>query len=425
MNRTAPEFSHRTRTLWLVGILHAFTHLYGVALLPLYLHIQQDLKLASIQQATLFVTVYGLSYFLPSYPLGIMADRLNRKALLGIGLAINGMGFVGLALAPTYSLALASMVIAGIGGSFYHPAATALIAQLFPRTRGRALGLAGIGASAGFFFGPLYTGWRALDAGSWRTPILELGLAGIVAAAAFLMLAKDCPEHQPQAVTHNKPRGIFPTLAIWALFLGASLFLSLRDFGGSAMATSSSLFFQTAHGFDAKLTGIALSGLFVASAISNPLFGGLSDRGRIPCLAALLVCAAALMLLFPRVPAKWSVPVLLGYGFFFMATYPVTEAALMEAVPNEVRGRVFGLFITIGGLIANLSHWLVGDWVGRLGSRASDPGACYVLYAALAAMVVCSLAALPLLRALHKREQPVPTPAGATALSALHSPDQP
>ena len=50
---------HRTRTLWLTGVLHGFTHLYGVALLPLYLRIQQDLKLSSVEPATLLVTVQG------------------------------------------------------------------------------------------------------------------------------------------------------------------------------------------------------------------------------------------------------------------------------------------------------------------------------------------------------------------------------
>ncbi len=36
---------HRSRTLLLMGVLHAFTHPCGVALLPLSLHIQQDFKL--------------------------------------------------------------------------------------------------------------------------------------------------------------------------------------------------------------------------------------------------------------------------------------------------------------------------------------------------------------------------------------------
>src|SRR2546426_8846961 len=143
--------SHKNRTLWLVGTLHAFTHLYQVALLPLYLLIQADLKLSSIEQATLLVTVMGLAYFIPSYPLGALADRVSRKKLLAAGLAINAFGFVALSFAPNYGWALASMVVAGFGGSFYHPAATALIARRFPKARGWAFGLVGIGASAGFF----------------------------------------------------------------------------------------------------------------------------------------------------------------------------------------------------------------------------------------------------------------------------------
>jgi hypothetical protein len=33
---------HRARTLWLSGLLHAFTHLYQVSLLPLYYLILKD-----------------------------------------------------------------------------------------------------------------------------------------------------------------------------------------------------------------------------------------------------------------------------------------------------------------------------------------------------------------------------------------------
>src|SRR5229473_3365786 len=126
----AQEKSHRTRTLWLIGTLHAFTHLYQVALLPLYFRIQQDLRLGSVEQATLLVTVLGLAYFVPSYPLGALADRLSRKKLLTLGLLINGLGFVGLSLAPNYGWALASAAVAGLGGSFYHPSATALVVRL-------------------------------------------------------------------------------------------------------------------------------------------------------------------------------------------------------------------------------------------------------------------------------------------------------
>lgn len=185
----APQ--HRVRTLWLIGVLHAFTHVYHVALLPLYLPMQRDLKLASVEQTTLLLTALMLVYYGLSYPLGILADRVSRKKLLGWGLAINALGYVGLAFAPTYSFALASVVVAGVGGSCFHPAATALVARLYPEATGRALGLIGIGAGAGFFAGPIYAGWRTTQTGDWRIPVMEFGLAGIATAVAFAWLADE------------------------------------------------------------------------------------------------------------------------------------------------------------------------------------------------------------------------------------------
>jgi len=421
--------SHRNRTLFLVGALHAFTHLFQVALLPLYLRIQQELNLSSVEQATLLVTVLGLAYFLPSYPLGALADRFSRKKLLTIGLAINSIGFIGLSLAPNYAFALAGAAVAGFGGSFYHPAATAVVARLFPEAKGRALGLVGIGASVGFFAGPLYTGWRAVSSGSWRTPVCELGAFGLVAAGLFAWLAHEDKGSTAQESIEGKLSGstfaaqLFPNPGLWVLFLGAAFFFSLRDFVGSAMGTSASLFLQNVHLFSPKTTGFALSGLYLASVISNPLFGSLSDRGRMRWVAFVLLMAAVLVSVFPRVPVRWISPVLLTYGFFFMASYPIVEAALMESVPDSVRGRVFGLFITVGGLIGNLSHWLVGNWIHKLGTTSSQIVSYLPLYAVLSGLVAVSITGLPLLNAIRKREHLPEVGGGAAALSPLHSAD--
>ena len=100
------------------------------------------------------------------------------------------------------------------------------------------------------------------------------------------------------------------------------------------------------------------------------------------------------------------------YGFFFMASYPMVEAALMQAVPDAVRGRVFGLFITVGGLTGNLSHWLMGKWVQKLGPAAATPASFYPIYGVLGLLILISLAGLPFLRAIGKREaalEPQPT----------------
>ncbi len=395
---------HKTRTLWLSGVLHGFTHLYQIALVPLYLLIQRDLKLASVGEATLLVTVMGISYFLPSYPVGILADRMSRKKMLAIGLTLNGLGFVMVGLAPNYAGALAGVVLSGLGGSFYHPAATALIARLYPVGTGRALGLVAIGASIGYFVGPIYTGWRAEMSGSWRPPVLELGAFGIIFAGIFYWLCDEdaAPPAVPRHYAHTDK--LFPTRALWLFFVAAAFCFSLRDFAGSGMSSLGSLYLQEARGFDPKTTGFMLSGIFLASAASNPIFGHLSDRGRIRWTILLLVLALSMIALFPHVPRQWMFVTLSAYGFFFLASYPVVEAAVMESVPDSVRGRVFGLFITAGGLVGNLAHWVVGVAVKRLGPDAALPQSYYPFYFGLAGLVVLSLAGLPCLHAIRKRE---------------------
>ena len=419
-----PETKHKTRVLWLTGLLHAFTHLYQVALMPLYLLIQRDFKFQSVGAATLLMTVLLVSCFGPSYPIGILADRYNRKTLLTFGLVLNAVGFIALAFAPSYGWALASVAVAGFGGSFYHPAATAMIARLFPNNTGKALGLVGIGAGSGFFLGPIYAGWRAgalepiLGPAAWRRPVLELGVLGLVGAVAFALLADREHASGIEQAGASRSEKLFPSGALWFFFLFYCLAFSLRDFAGASMGSLGSLFLQKARGYDAQSTGLALSGIYLAATISNPLFGSLSDRGRKRWLTIALVTAAVMMAIFPFVPQGWTIPIYVVYGFFFLAGYPMTEAALMESVPDAVRGRVFGIFIMTGGVIGNLSHWIVGAKVRQLGSAASSVQAYYPLYGILALMLLASLSGALCLNPIRKREaiKPGMTPPDTVAL---------
>jgi MFS family permease len=357
--------------------------------------------------------------------MGVLADRISRKKLLGLGLAINGLGFIGLGLAPNYPAALASMVVAGFGGSFFHPAATALIARLFPVNTGRALGLIGVGAGVGFFAGPIYAGWRAAQSGDWRTPVLELGILGLVGAGLFHWLAEDTPAVTTLRQATPLPEKFFHAPSAAVLFVAAAFAFSLRDFVGSSMGSLGSLFLQNAHGFTVQQTGVALSGIFLASVISNPLFGHLSDRGRKRWTCFVHGVAAILVAFFPHLPGanrNLFFFAFMTYGFFFMASYPIVEAGVMQAVHDSVRGRAFGLWITIGGLTGNLSHWLVGHWVEGFGARASQPQTYFVLYGALAVMLLLALVGLPCLERVRQREHKETTPEpGPSTLRVPHS----
>ena len=389
---------HRDRTLLLAALLHAFTNIYHVALMPLYLPMVADLGLTGVDQATSLVTVMMVAYFLPAFGVGILADRFSRKRLLALGLLVNGIGFFGLSLARDQATAVAWVALAGLGGSLFHPAATALVARLYPDRTGRALGLLGIGASLGFFIGPLYSGWRA-EAAGWRAPVAELGLAGVAMAGIFWWLAAEAPGEASASADGSvaRPRRmpLFPAPAFLVVFVATAVGFALRDFAGAGNGTLCSLYLQKAHGDSVEGAGRVLSLMFVASALSNPVFGHLSDRGRLTWAGALMAVSAVLLGLLPwtsRAAFPWA---LATFGFFFMAVYPVVEAAVMQAVPDAVRGRAFGFFITVGGLLGNSAHWVLGRAVRALGDRASDPGAYRVLFGALAVMLVVALAALP------------------------------
>jgi MFS family permease len=396
--------------LWLAGVLHAFTHVYHVALIPLYLLIQRDFKFESIGKATSLVTIMLVAYYLPGYALGILADRVSRKKLLAWGLAINAVGFIGLAFAPNYPCAVLAIIVAGIGGSGYHPAATAMIARLCPTYTGKALGLVGIGAGVGFFLGPLYSGWRAaalepaLGAAAWRRPVLELGIIGLVGAIFFALLAdNEKPFAENKADIH--PTGkMFPTTALVFIFVACSVAFCLRDFGGAGMVSLSSIFLQNTHGFDSRRAGIAVSSLFLGSVIGNPLLGGLSDRRRKRWITFVICTGATLIVMFPHLPASWTIPCFFAFGFFFLACFPMVEAALMQSVPDAVRGRVFGFFVMMTGLFGNLAHWFVGAQVRRMGDAAHVGENYFTLYNLLAGAVFLSLLGLPCLYLLRKRE---------------------
>src|SRR5437764_1290537 len=145
-------------TLVLSTILHAFTHAYGAMLVPLYLLMVADLNLGGVKAASLVVTVYGLVYNLGSYGAGVLADRYDRRVLLGVGLVGNAAAILAMGLTRRYEVVLGLGVAAGLAGTLFHPAANALIPAHYPKHAGLAIGLVGAGSGTGLLPGP-QSGW--------------------------------------------------------------------------------------------------------------------------------------------------------------------------------------------------------------------------------------------------------------------------
>ncbi|HZL34845.1 MAG TPA: MFS transporter [Tepidisphaeraceae bacterium] len=407
-----------TITLVLSTLLHAFTHAYGAMLVPLYLMIARDLRLPGDKWSTLIVTVYGLVYAILSYGAGVMADRVNRKAMLGLGLIVNAAAIGLMGLTRSYDVVLLLAVLAGIGGTVFHPAANALVPEHFPKSPGMAIGLLSIGSGIGFFAGPQYAGWRAQTAhwhfmrvANWQRPCVELGLAGLAFGVLFLLLAREARPATRGAATGaaatgavNRARIEHPPLGRQRrrCVLAIAAVLGCRDFAGVASLSLASIYLQKAMGLDVKRTGLIVGTMMLMGVAANPLAVWLTPgRRRLPALAAVMVAAGAAISLVPLVHGRGPVlAVLCAFQALQLGSYAMSDAAMLERVPANVRGRVVGLFLTLAGTFAGLSPWAMGLWTDLMGPRALRQLPYLAPFATLGAMMAFAALSTPIIARL-------------------------
>ena len=390
-------------TLALCTILHLFTHAYGFMLVPLYLLMAADLHLGGVKYAALIVTVYGITYMGCSYVAGMLADRLNRKNLLGWGLVLNALAIAGIGLTRQYEGLLVLAVAAGLAGTLFHPAANALIPAHFPKSPGMAIGLLGIGSGLGFFLGPQYAGWRAIHAtwhfasvAGWQKPCIELGAIGVIFGLLFLMIAREAPGSH---AARPAPKPLGRSLR-WTT-IGIALTLGARDFSGVASISLVSIYLQKAQHMNAAVAGLIVGLMMLIGVVANPLAVWVSPgRLRLPMLAGVMMLAGVVISLIPFVWPLWLLPVLCAYQACQLGCYAMSDAAMLERVPAALRGRVVGLFLMIAGTAAATSPWIMGFWTDSFGAKASQPLAYVGPFVLLGATMWFAVLAMPLIAKL-------------------------
>jgi MFS family permease len=382
-------------TVGLITLLHAFTHALQVLLIPLYLMIQRDLKLSGVNAVALIVTVYNFAYWTLSLGPGILADRLNRKILLGVGLIGNSIAIALMGVTRQYELLLLLGVTAGIFGTLFHPAANALASAHYPRSPGTVIGIIGIGAGFGFFLGPRFAGWRAQTAG-WERPLIEMGIAGVIVGVLFLLLAREVRGRKPHSANASTSARLSPALRRRVLF--AASVLGWRDFSAHASTTLASIYLQKAQGRSVGETGLILGTMMLVSVVVNPLSVWASPRKRrLPTLVISLTLGGALLSIVPWVSPSWTLPVLALFQTCSLSSFALGDAAMLERVDGAVRGRVVGLFLTIAGTLGALAPWTMAWWTDGMGASAASQRSYVLPFTVLGALMALAAFSAPLI----------------------------
>ena len=129
---------------------------------------------------------YNVVYAAASYPAGALADRLPRPQVFGIGLLCFAVGYLGLGLTRSHTMAWLVLALYGLFSAFTDGVAKAWVSGLVPRQRqASAQGIFQSTAGLGVLVAGIWAGlaWGA----DGRLPLLVSGTAG--ATLAVLLVA--------------------------------------------------------------------------------------------------------------------------------------------------------------------------------------------------------------------------------------------
>lgn len=178
-------------------VLFLLTIVYAVNIADRYVvstliePIKHEFRLSDSEVGFMTGTAVALFYVTLSLPLGLLADRVNRKRMISIALAVWS-GFTMLCGASSTALTFFfSRLGVGVGEAGCMPPAVSLLADKFtPTLRGTAMSLFSVGAAVGALMGSAGGGWIAEHHG-WRAVLLVFGAIGLPLAVILMLGFKE------------------------------------------------------------------------------------------------------------------------------------------------------------------------------------------------------------------------------------------
>jgi EmrB/QacA subfamily drug resistance transporter len=355
--------------------------------------------------------VSGLQWTIDAYTLvlaallmlsGSTADRLGRRRVFQIGLALFTIGSLLCSLAPGLGWLVAFRMLQAVGGSMLNPVAMSIITNTFtkPAERARAIGVWGGVFGLSMAMGPV-VGGALVDSVGWRGVFwvnIPVGIAAILFTALFVPESKAARARRPDpigqiliiAMLGSLTYGIiegpsygWSSARIMAFFavtviaviafllyeprradplIDIRFFRSLPFSGATLTAVSAmsalggflfliTLYLQDVRGYRPLIAGLFLLPMAAAMAVSAPLAGRMLARSgaRAPLLIAGTGIAAGGVLLTQLTNS--SAPgylvlafLVFGIGIGFVNA-PITNSAV-SGMPRSQAGVASGIAST-------------------------------------------------------------------------------
>lgn len=302
----------------------------------------------------LIVASATISGIFVKFPAGALGDVFGFRRLILIGSVVKATGpFLYLA-ARVWEALIPVRLFHGLATAIYAPAASALVASMYPAQRARRLGVYSAAENAGIVLGPALGGF-VLGLASYDAAFLVAGGIGIAALGAALVVPRQDP---PPRETGGEPvlarlrAGLgeivhSPPVLVTGL-VEAAMFCGFGTLQAYLPLYASSLHFSTGR------IGLLFAAQGVTSILGRPLTGGASDRiGRQPLIVAGVTLAAASVAATTYVTGYLPLlGVSAAFGLGLAAVTPSTTSMIADLTAPERYGAAMGAF----GSIWDIGH---------------------------------------------------------------------
>jgi MFS family permease len=373
-----PGVTWRTHlSLALLGLVYVFSYIDRQVIAVLIQPIKQEFGVSDTLMGLLTGLAFGLLYAAMGVPMGRLADRGNRRAIVAVCCALWSLATMACGLAGQFwQLLLARMSVA-IGEAGGMAPSISLVSDLYPKhRRSLAISLFMMGPHLGVLIGLAVGGWVAQQYG-WRAAFLVFGAPGI---ALGLLVWLCVPEPRrggfetaaPAAPAAQESLGAqMLRLLAQPAFRHLAVGCGIAGIAGYGYGIWTPSFLVRTHGLSIAHAGLMFGVASGLGAISGALFSGwicdrLTQRDPrwqigLPMLGLLLCVPAALaFLLWPagdywllaglKVPHAMVFAMLFGFlaSWWPSLAYSATSQ-MVAAGERAVAAAVLNLFITLLG----------------------------------------------------------------------------
>ena len=378
---------------------------------------------------------FGIFYVLACIPIGYLADRFQRRIIIGTGIGLFSLLAMASGLARSYTQLFLTRIGVAVGEASLTPAALSMLSDMFPPERlGRPVSAffisAPVGQGLAFIAGGSLLQWLSTSmllatgplAGlaPWQAAFIIVGFPVVLLVPLFLLLR----EPERRGSSGAAPLSLTEVLAIIRERKSALIPM----FAGFAMVNLVSYtffiwtpaLFERSYGWNPAQVGLSFGLILLVAGTSGVYFAGwLSDRlSRRGHLDANLTAAAfgfvgcgVLGALAPLMPNALGAQLLLAPAIFLsMMPYPCAGTAIQLIVPNRARGQVTAIYVTLTTLVGlGVGPFVVGTMTDRVFRDPADIRYSLAVTIAVAAplMFVLLLIARRPYRALRARSAPM------------------